>query len=140
MCLYPSVTLPGALFVLRSSPQNRRHSDTHYCASRQLFEAYRCSYLNPSECAWLTDLALTHAAEHGWNTVRHREHPTTDLRLGDIPAMKSWAVEQLTSTILPTLAVSYNFEREQLTCCDLFFVKYEANTEKGGACTDSVIV
>ena len=115
-----------------------RFPNMHGYRRNELFEAYCCHYLTPSVCAHLVDEALMHAERHGWDTRRHSAHPTTDLELLKITSLEQWARQQLSDTILPTMAFSYNFATSELSIEDMFFVKYEACDDAEAAETAEV--
>jgi len=86
------------------------------------------SLLDSEEALHLIGLAEEHAAEHGWETTRHRFHPTTDIAVTPTNAIALHAAlaPLIANTILPTMAWHYGFEMADLRMRDLFVAKYEA--------------
>jgi hypothetical protein len=96
----------------------------HY-TKKPLFSAQEC------------DDVVAEAEEHaerlgGWSTARHYSHPTTDIRITDLPRAKVWFAENLRTKLFPAIAACFpNLvkEPEALRIFDVFVVKYNAERQ-----------
>ena len=96
----------------------------HY-TKKPLFSAQEC------------DDIVAEAEEHakrlgGWSTARHYSHPTTDIRITDLPRAKVWFAENLRTKLFPAIAACFpNLvkEPEALRIFDVFVVKYNAERQ-----------
>ena len=84
--------------------------------------------LTTSDARKVIDLAEEHAAQHGYACSRHKHFPTTDIAIepSSAPALDSAVRPLVQRVVLPTMALAYGFDLEDLSVRDLFFVKYEA--------------
>ena len=97
----------------------------------ELFEAYCFHYLDSCTCEHLILKVEAHIKVHGWKLKRHIAHPTKDIEMMAVESVAPWMHKELTNTIIPTLAYSFNFQPEELVIEDLFFVKYEECAHDG---------
>lgn len=68
----------------------------------------------------------------GWSTQRHYSHPTTDIRVQDIPQTMEWFCENLPTKLFPAIAACFpNLVKdpEGLRIFDVFVVKYNADQQ-----------
>lgn len=84
--------------------------------------------LTAAECRRTVAAAEAHAARAGgWGTRRHKAYPTTDLAVGQVPALSDWLHAALETRLLPQFASAFAFASgEGLYLQDLFVVKYSA--------------
>jgi hypothetical protein len=90
--------------------------------------------LTAAECRRTVLAAEAHAASAGgWGTRRHKAYPTTDLAVGQVPALSGWLPAALEERLLPLFAAAFAFAPgEGLYLQDLFVVKYAARGGQAG--------
>jgi len=88
------------------------------------------SFLELSTAAALITAANEHAMSvGGWgspNTTRHRQYPTTDMSLSDIPDGKAVAATRasICNLLLPSLGSIFGVPQHLLSIIDIFIVRY----------------
>jgi hypothetical protein len=75
-------------------------------------------------CKWIVEEGERYASKNGgWTTHRHKNYPTTDLPVKDIPTIHSFILSSLPN-ILDKIVKMYGLEGSKINICDLFLVKY----------------
>jgi len=83
----------------------------------------------PDICKWIVEEGEKHAAKNGgWTTSRHKNYPTTDLPVKDIPTIFSFILSSLPFN-LDKIVKMYGLEGSKINICDLFLVKYHENMQ-----------
>lgn len=83
----------------------------------------------PDICKWIVEEGEKHASKTGgWTTCRHKNYPTTDLPVKDIPTVYSFILSSLPSN-LDKIMKMYGLEGSKINICDLFLVKYHENMQ-----------
>eukprot|EP01062_Namystynia_karyoxenos_P046784 TRINITY_DN35159_c0_g1_i1.p1 TRINITY_DN35159_c0_g1~~TRINITY_DN35159_c0_g1_i1.p1 ORF type:complete len:407 (+),score=79.28 TRINITY_DN35159_c0_g1_i1:108-1328(+) len=75
---------------------------------------------------WACERLLAEAASMRWRTKRHKQYPTTDVPVWDIPWLDLLLAEQLRAVLLPALAELAGVDERHLWLRDAFFVRYAA--------------
>lgn len=63
----------------------------------------------------------------GWYTKRHRNYPTTDIPIKEIPNLNIIVQNLIKYEVFPVISYRYNVSKYFLDCNDIFIVKYDAN-------------
>jgi hypothetical protein len=63
----------------------------------------------------------------GWQTKRHRNYPTTDIPIKEIPNLNTLVLNLIRYEVFPLISYKYNVSKYFLDCNDIFIVKYDAN-------------
>ena len=101
-------------------------------ASRGTVFKTRDALLDPADCAWVINQVEAHAAVSGWTRDRHVQAPTTDIPVSQVPAIREWFDEALTSTLFPMVASRFPHaisDPAQLRVLDAFVVRYDAREQ-----------
>ena len=88
---------------------------------------YRYSnFISDEMCLWIINEAEKFASENGgWTKKRHKNYPTTDLPVKEIPALWSPLMNLTVRDIFPLIASHYGLNPYFLGIGDLFVIKYD---------------
>lgn len=82
-------------------------------------------FLPDEVCKWIIHESECYATENdGWTTKRHKNYPTTDLPVRQIPALSTPIINMIISNIFPIIGSHYNLNPFFLNIVDIFVVKY----------------
>ena len=84
------------------------------------------SILTPIMCDWIIYEAEQYAFKNGWETTRHENYPTTDIKIENIQSVFTFMILFI-KTIDNLICKSYNIEIENIDIKDMFIAKYDAN-------------
>ena len=76
--------------------------------------------------------ARTHARTHAQDAHRHYSHPTTDIRIQDLPKSMAWFLDNLPTKLFPAISACFpNLAKdpEGLRIFDVFVVKYNSEAQ-----------
>ena len=68
---------------------------------------------------------ITKERPTGWTISRHKNYPTTDLPIKEIPTLFNLINNIIRFNIFPLIESSYNVNKYFLNCNDIFIVKYK---------------
>ena len=76
--------------------------------------------------------ARTHARTHAQDAHRHYSHPTTDIRIQDLPKSMAWFLDNLPTKLFPAISACFpNLAKdpEGPRIFDVFVVKYNSEAQ-----------
>ncbi len=80
-------------------------------------------------CDFIINESEKYANIYGWTTKRHKNYPTTDLPILNIPTLSLIINNFIRYNIFPIIEEKYNVSKYFLDCNDIFIVKYDANLQ-----------
>ena len=104
--------------IIKKELINNNKPYDFYCAPN-IMSNYLCDFvINESE---------KYADTNGWQSKRHKNYPTTDIPINEIPNLKNLINNFVKYDIFPIISDRYNVCKYFLDCHDLFVVKYDSN-------------
>lgn len=88
----------------------------------------RTNFISPDFCNWIVYESELYAENNGgWTKKRHKNYPTTDLPVREIPALNTPLFNMTIMDIFPIISEHYKLNKYFLQINDLFVVKYDVN-------------
>lgn len=108
--------------------------DAHYMidpGTTVLHFMHTTPFLTVREAQRVLEDCENYAAAHGgWTTHRHRDYPTHDLPVDDIPELRAWLYPVLRERLVPAMADAYGLDRHHMRFRDVFVARYASKGQR----------